>query len=140
MVFHGHILSDISALDNGVARHDRYIHKFPQGAIQFCIDIPDHESTFREHPPKYDWMESVYRSQVEATPHDAREPKGNLVWTTTYKDANSMHNLVMGRSAIGIIHFFNQMVVDCYSKHQNQVELAIYGSDSWQLAKWSSDY
>ena len=106
-----------------------YIHKFPQGAIQFCIGIPNHESTFREHPPKYDWMESVYRSPVEEIPHDAPEPKGNLVWTTTYKDANSIHNLVMGRSATGIIHFFNQTLVDCSSKHQNQVELATYGSE-----------
>ena len=39
-----------------------------------------------------------------------------------------MHDLVMGRSASGILHFLNQTPIEWFSKHQNQVESAMYGS------------
>ena len=66
----------------------------------------------------YDWMESVY----EELPHNAPKPKLNPVQTTTYKDANLMHDLTTGRSISSIVHFLNQTPVDCFSKHQSQVE------------------
>ena len=42
----------------------------------------------------YDWMESVYGSPTEEIPDDAPVAKGNLVQTSTYVDANLMHDLV----------------------------------------------
>jgi hypothetical protein len=40
-----------------------------------------------------------------------------------------MPDLVTGHSCTGILHFFNQTPVDWFSKRQNQVETATYGSE-----------
>ena len=93
-----------------------YVHKFPQGAIRFRVGIPDHESIFGTEPTKYDWMETVYGTPVEDTPSNAPVAKGNPVRTTTYADANLLHDLVTGRSATGVLHFFNQTPIDSFSK------------------------
>ena len=106
-----------------------YIRKFPQGAIRFRVGIPDHESIFWSEPTKYDWMETVYGTPVEDTPPNAPVVKGNPVRTTTYTDANLLHDLVTERSATGVLHFFNQTPIDSFSKRQNQVESATYGSE-----------
>ena len=66
---------------------------------------------------------------IEDTPSNAPMAKGNPVRTTTYADANLLHNLVTGRSATSILHFFNQTPVDSFSKRQNQVESATYSSE-----------
>ena len=56
-----------------------YIHKFPHGAIWFCIAIPDHEMLFIESPMKHDWVESVYGSPVKEIPEDSPKPRGHQV-------------------------------------------------------------
>ena len=81
------------------------------------------------HGAKYDWMEMVYGTPVEEIPDKSPTPKGNKVHTSTYCDANLLHDLVTGRSATGILHFFNQTPIDSFSKHQNQVEAATYRSE-----------
>ena len=48
---------------------------------------------------------------------------------TTYVDANLLFCLVTGRSCTGIIHLLNQTPVDWFSKRQNTVETATYGSE-----------
>ena len=106
-----------------------YIRKFLQGAIRFRTGIPNHESVFGDSPTKHDWMETVYGSPTEEIPLGAPEAKGNSVHTTTYTDANLLHDLVTGRSATGVLHFFNQTPIDSFSKRQNQVESATYGSE-----------
>ena len=106
-----------------------YIREFPQGVIRFRMGIPDHESVFGEQSTKYDWMETVYSCPIEEIPEDAPEQKGNLVWTSTCCDANLLHDLITGRSASGLLHFLNQMPIDHFSKHQNQVESA---PSSWR--------
>ena len=106
-----------------------YIYKFPQGAICFCTGIPDHEKISGMSPIQYDWMETVYGDPQEEVPHDCLQPKAKVVHTSTYADANLLHDLVMGRSATGLLHFLNQTPIDAFSKHQNQVEYATYGSE-----------
>ena len=93
-----------------------YVCKFPQGAIRFRISITDHEAIFGATPIKYDWMEMVYGNPIEELPDNAPVTKGNPVHTTTYADANLLHNLATGRSATGILHFFNQTPIDAFSK------------------------
>ena len=93
-----------------------YIHKFPQGAIRFRVGIPDHESIFGTHPTKYDWMETVYGTPAEDIPSNTPTAKGNPLCTTMYSNANLLHDLVMGRSATGVLHFFNQTPIDSFSK------------------------
>ena len=106
-----------------------YVHKFPQGAIHFHMGIPDHESIFREHAQKYDWMESVYGSPTEDVPQDAPALKGNKVCTMMYKDANLLHDLITGRLASGVPYFLNKTPSDWFLKCQNQVASATYGSE-----------
>ena len=48
---------------------------------------------------------------------------------TTFVDANLMHDMVTGRSVSGIIHMINKTPVEWFSKRQNQVETATYGSE-----------
>ena len=104
-----------------------YVKKFPQGALRFRTGIPDHESRFGTHPVKYEWMETVYSCPDETLPDNAPPPEGNKVRTTTYADANLLHDLVTGRFATGILHFLNQAPIDAFSKCQNQVESTTYG-------------
>ena len=106
-----------------------YLAKYPHGAIRFRTSIPDHESVFGEHPERHDWMHSVYGSPKEQVLPGLPPPKGKMVRTTTYVDANLMHDAVTGRSATGIIHMFNQTPIDWFSKRQGQVETATYGSE-----------
>ncbi len=51
-----------------------------------------------------------------------------MVQTTTYVDANLMHNLINGPSCTGILHFFSQTPIDWFAKWQAQVETSTYGS------------
>ena len=106
-----------------------YIRKFPQAAIRIQTGIPNHEATFGEYAEKYDWMETVYGTPTEELPPNMPTPKGNVVRTTTYFDANLMHDVITGRSASGILHFLNQTPWDWFSKRQAHVETATYGSE-----------
>ena len=106
-----------------------YLCSFPQGALRFRTRIPDHESIYGEHPVAYDWMHSIYGSTRELTPDGLPPPKGHPVRTTTFTDANLMHDFTTGRSATGILHLLNQCPIDWFSKRQGQVETATYGSE-----------
>ena len=101
----------------------------PSCAIWFCTGIPDHEKKFGNDPVHYDWMETVYGTPPEEVDERAPVPKGKMVQTTLFVDANLMHDMVTGRSCTGILKFLNQMPVDWFSKRQNQVETATYGSE-----------
>ena len=79
--------------------------------------------------PQYDWAHSVYGDVKEQEPHDAPTPKGRYVTTTSYVDANLMHDIATGKSVTGILHLINQMPIDWYSKKQATVETATYGSE-----------
>ena len=56
-------------------------------------------------------------------------PKGKPVRITTFKDANLYHDYTTGRAATGILHFINQTPIEWYSKRQDTVETATYGSE-----------
>ena len=103
--------------------------KHPRSCLRFRTEIPNHEKTFGTDPIRYDWMESVYGCNPEEVDPRAPEPKGKLVRTTTFVDANLMHDAVTGRSASGILEFLNQTPIDWFAKRQNQVETATYGSE-----------
>ena len=51
------------------------------------------------------------------------------VITTTYLDANLLHDIVTGKSVTGILHFLNSTPTDWFSKRQATVETATYGSE-----------
>ena len=106
-----------------------YLKKRAHGAIRFRTEIPQHEEEFGKDPVKYDWMESVYGTPPEEIDPRAPIPKGKMVRTTSFADANLMHDTVTGRSASGIIEFINQTPIDWFCKRQAQVECATYGSE-----------
>ena len=74
-------------------------------------------------------MNIVYENAKEQLPHDAPPPLGKPVMTTTYVDANLMHDMLSGKSVSGILHFVNQTPFDWCAKKQSTVETATYGSE-----------
>jgi len=105
-----------------------YILSTPDHGIRFRTQIPDYSHLY-DSITTYDWADTVYDNASEVIPTDAPTPKGRYVRTTTYKDANLMHNLVNGRSCSGVLHFINQTPLDWFCKRQAQVETATYGSE-----------
>mmetsp|Transcript_20329 Transcript_20329/g.42624 ORF Transcript_20329/g.42624 Transcript_20329/m.42624 type:complete len:1867 (-) Transcript_20329:137-5737(-) len=114
---------------NRLKRVCGYVRKFPHGCIRFRTEIPKHEEVFGEEPKRYSWMETVYGSPEEELPDHMPPAKGKKVRTTTFEDANLMHDVVTGRSCTGILHMLNQTPGDWFTKRQNQVETATYGSE-----------
>jgi hypothetical protein len=103
-----------------------YLAKMKHAAIRFCTGAPD----FSALPEQvYDWQHSVYGNVTEILPKDAPAPRGNSVTSTSYVDANLMHNVLTGHSVTSILHFLNQTPIDTYSKKQSTVERATYGSE-----------
>ena len=74
-------------------------------------------------------MYSVYGKVGELTPDDAPEPLGQPVISSTYEDANLYHDLTTGRAVTGILHLLNGTPIDWFSKRQDTVETATYGSE-----------
>jgi Reverse transcriptase (RNA-dependent DNA polymerase) len=104
-----------------------YLKRQPDGAVRFRTGIPDHES--RDTPKQYEWINSVYGPNQEELPDDMPTPKGKVMRTTCYADANLLHCLATGRSMSGIIHLLNQTPIQWFCKKQNVVETATYGSE-----------
>ena len=109
-----------------VKRIHGYLMKFKHGVIRIDTSEPDHSGI---PETVYDWEHSCYGGAREEIPDDIPPPKGKPVVTTTYVDANLLHDLISGRSVTGIIHFFNNTVVDTFSKLQPTVETATFGSE-----------
>ena len=103
-----------------------YVKKNSEGAIRFRVNIPDHES--QGIPNSFDWC-SRYGNVKEEIPHDMPIPKGKVMRTTTYEDANLYHDMVTGRSVTGILHLLNQTPIYWHSKRQGRVQTATYGSE-----------
>jgi hypothetical protein len=111
---------------NRLKRIYGYLKKYKHGAIRIRTELPDYSNIPDE---EYDWMYTVYGTVKEQIPRDAPEPLGKEVITTTYEDANLYHDLVTGRAVTGILHFINGTPIDWYSKRQDTVETATYGSE-----------
>ena len=103
-----------------------YLKHYPDGAIRFRTGIPDFP--IPDHA-EYEWLETAYGPIKEELPHDMPPPKGKPVRITTFKDANLYHDYTTGRAATGILHFINKTPIEWYSKRQDTVETATYGSE-----------
>jgi hypothetical protein len=104
-----------------------YLLKMKHASIRVRTEEPD----YSDLPDKnvHDWTYPVYDKVEEALPVDAPEPLGNLVTLTHYVDANLMHDIEMGRSVTEILHLVNKTPIEWYSKKQDTVEIATYGSE-----------
>ena len=103
-----------------------YLTRFKDAMLRIRVDEPDYSDV---PDPDYNWKFTVYGDCPEELPHNMPTPLGNFVTHTTYVDANLYHDMITGRSVTGILHLFNQFPVDWYSKKQNTVETATYGSE-----------
>ena len=103
----------------------------------YAIRTKDYVIRFRTDQPDYsflpdqdfDWRYSVYGNVQEILPDDMPEPLGKAVITTTTMDASLNNCLATGKSLTGCLHFVNKTLVDWYSKKQDTVETATYGSE-----------
>ena len=66
-------------------------------------------------------MHTVYGSPTEEDPPHMPPPKGKQVRTSTFVDANLMHDWVTGRSCTGILHMINQTPIQWFTKRQKQI-------------------
>jgi hypothetical protein len=103
-----------------------YLRKFKHGAIRVRVGLPDMSSI---PDVEHDWMTTVYGRVHELLPPDMPEPLGQEVMTITYEDANLYHDMLTGRAVTGVLHMINGTPVDWYSKRQDTVETATYGSE-----------
>jgi len=110
-----------------------YLLKRKDAAICIRTGEPDYLGLDEE---QYDWTNTVYGDVSKILPKDAPVPLGRYVTLSHYVDANLYHDMLTGRSVMGILHFLNRMPIDWYSKKQATVEMATYGSElvSAQLA------
>ena len=77
----------------------------------------------------FDWEDSTHRKVSEVLPDDAPSPLEKHLTTISYHDANLFHNVITGRSLIGMLHFLNKTLIDWYSKKQATIETATYESE-----------
>jgi Reverse transcriptase (RNA-dependent DNA polymerase) len=103
-----------------------YLALFQDAAIRFNTAEPDYSGM---QEMKMDWSYSVYGKGKEEIPADMPKPLGKAVTLTCFVDANLMHDFVTGRSATGVLHLMNSTPIDWFSKRQDTVETATYGSE-----------
>ena len=75
-----------------------------------------------------DWTE-FYGDIQEEEPPNMPEPLGRPVQITMFVDANHANNVVTRRSHTGIFIFVQNALICAYSKRQNTVESATFGSE-----------
>jgi hypothetical protein len=102
-----------------------FLRNYKKTAIKFNVEVPDYSRYVVERPQ---WGH-IYHPCEEELPLVMPEPRGKPVMTTTFVDANLLHDLVTGRACTGIIHLFNKTPIDWFCKRQNTVETATYGSE-----------
>ena len=102
-----------------------YLSRTKHYALRFGTEEPNYM-----HLPEleYDWTR-IYGNALEEIPKDAPALLGKSVTTTTFLDANLLHDLIAGRPVTAALHFFNLTPGDWYSKRQTTVENATYGSE-----------
>ena len=95
-------------------------------AIRYRTKEPDYS-----HLPKqeYEWTRTAYGNIKEEIPKDTPKPLGKRVITTTFLDANLLHDIVTGKSVTAVLHFVNTNPTDWGLKRQATVETATYGSE-----------
>jgi hypothetical protein len=102
-----------------------YLKAKPRRTLAFDpshLDID--ETRFKE----CDWRD-FYRDAKECIPGDAPEPRGNIVSTHCFVDADHAGNRITRRSQTGILIFCNRAPILWYSKRQNTVETSTFGSE-----------
>ena len=72
-----------------------YLVKTKHYAIRYKTREPDYSHSQKLN---YEWTRTVYGNVKEEIPKDIPEPLGKRVITTTFLDANLLHDIVAGKS------------------------------------------
>ena len=112
-----------------------YLAKTKHYAIRYRTKEPDYS-----HLPKqeYEWSRTVNGNVKEEIPKDIPKPQGKRVISTTFLDANLLHDIVACKSVTAVLHFVNTTPTDWFLKRQTTVETAAYGSE-FVAAKTASE-
>jgi hypothetical protein len=104
-----------------------YLKKRPDmGRIAYDPKCPEVDE--RIFHPHADWKE-FYGDVEEEVPPNMPEPRGHSVTTSAFVDANHAGNVVTRRSHTGIFLFVQNAPITWFSKRQNTVEAATFGSE-----------
>ncbi len=103
-----------------------HLSKMRHSAIRYRVERPDW-SGFKGS--SINWDLSIYGKVKERVPNDTPNALGKVADTSTYVDANLLHDYLTGRSVTGIMHFVNKTPIDSFSKKQGAVETSTYGSE-----------
>ena len=103
-----------------------YLVKTIHFAIRYRTKEPDYSNLPKQ---EYEWTRTVYGNVKEEIPKDIPKPLGKRVITTTFLDANLLHDIVTGKSVTAVLHFVNTTPTDWFFKRQATVETATYGSE-----------
>jgi hypothetical protein len=106
-----------------------YLKCNPKRKLAFDPAHPSiNENRFQEH----DWTE-FYRDAKESIPTNMPKPRGNVMSTHCFVDANHAGDTENRRSQTGILLFCNSAPIIWHSKRQNSVEASTFGSESTAL-------
>jgi hypothetical protein len=86
-----------------------YLYWMRHATIRFCTHEPDYSDLPNvEHK----WDASVYGNVEEELQYKALPPPEKQVILTNYVDANLYHNVLTGRSVMGVLYFINGTPID----------------------------
>ena len=103
-----------------------YLDKHLESNLVFDDKKPEiDESVFT----KTNWSDSVYETELPAAPPNMPEPLGKSVVISVFVDADHAGNVITRRSQTGILIYVNNAPIIGYTKKQNTVEAATYGSE-----------
>jgi hypothetical protein len=102
-----------------------YLKSHPKRKLGFD---PRHPMLDENRFRKCDWTD-FYRDAEEAIPGNMPKPRGNIMSTHCFLDANHAGDTETRRSQTGILLFCNRAPIIWYSKRQNSVEASTFGSE-----------
>ena len=97
--------------------------------MQWKVHIQSIQTRRLESVFEHFLLRTIYGNVIEELPKNAPEPLEKSVTTTTFLDANLLHDLITGSSDTAVLHFFNLTPGGWYSKRQTSVENVTYGSE-----------
>jgi Reverse transcriptase (RNA-dependent DNA polymerase) len=104
-----------------------YLKNHPDlGRLAFDSHAPSIDESFFH--PSADWTD-FYGDVTEELPPNMPEPRGHPVIISAFVDANHAGNVVTRRSHTGIFIFVQNAPIIWFSKRQNTVEAATFGSE-----------
>ena len=104
-----------------------YLKKHPDmGRLAYDSKRPDIDESIFQH--NADWKE-FYGDVEEELPPNMPEPRGRSVTISSFVDANHAGNVITRRSHTGIFLFVQNAPIIWFSKRQNTVEAATFGSE-----------